>query len=73
MGTVYEFIPETGCDGKIKLTSSGATNGTFAQSSAGHYDVTLSLVYNCTASITLGSIMTMDCPLGCTGIQMSRQ
>jgi len=73
IGTGYEFVPQNGCDGKIKLRSTGTTNGTFSQTEPGRYDITLSLVYNCTASISLGSIMTMDCPLeGCSSIQMIR-
>jgi hypothetical protein len=73
MGTVYEFVPENGCTGNVKLVSTNTNNGTFSQTSPANYDITLSLVYACTAKITLGTVMTMDCPLGCTGIQMSRK
>jgi hypothetical protein len=73
MGTVYEFVPEDGCNGKVKLVATGTTNGTFRRTGEDAYDITLSLVYNCTARLSLAdSVMTMDCPLGCTGIQMAR-
>jgi len=39
------------------------------RTSTGCHYVTPSLVNDCTVGITLGGIMTMACPLGCTGIQ----
>jgi hypothetical protein len=64
-------VPENGCNGNVKLRSTNTNNGTFTQTSTNNYNVTLSLIYNCTASITLGTVMTMDCP-SCEGIQIIR-
>lgn len=70
IGTVYEFIPEDGCNGGVKREGGTIDLGTFSELGNHEYDVTFTLIYQCTAKVIGGTLMSMDCP-GCTGIQLS--
>jgi hypothetical protein len=72
IGTTYEFIPENGCNGIVKLGLTNTNVGSFTETAAAQYNVTLALLYNCQASVTLSALMTMNCPLGCDGVQLVR-
>ncbi|HNT27684.1 MAG TPA: hypothetical protein PKH10_05830 [bacterium] len=63
-GSSYEFIPKDGCDGSIKQEGGTVSSGTFAQTSAFNYDITMLLFFNCQASITLNAIMQVTCSSG---------
>jgi len=63
-GTSYEFIPESGCTGKVVPKDQPIESGTFAQTAPGKYDITMALFLACTGELTMATIMEVTCPSG---------
>ncbi len=57
----YEFIPKKECTGDVKKENSSFSEGTFKKTSNNNFDLKMYLFMNCTAKITLNSIMSIDC------------
>gem|GEM_PF-3402265 len=72
MGSQFEFIPTDGCNGKVKPLNLAWELGSFTETSTGNYDVTFALFLQCTAEVTLSTLMTLNCPMGCDNIQLTR-
>jgi hypothetical protein len=57
----YEFIPKKECSGDIKKETSSLNDGTFQKTSENNFNLKMYFFMNCSAKITLNSIMTIDC------------
>ncbi len=63
-GTIYEFVPENGCAGKILPQDQQIEAGSFSQTAPGQYDLTMALFLQCTGQLTMATIMELTCPNG---------
>ncbi|HSA34397.1 MAG TPA: hypothetical protein P5077_11795, partial [bacterium] len=63
-GNSYEFIPKDGCAGSVRPEGQSVATGSFSQTAAKQYDITMLLFFDCEASITLNAVMQVTCPSG---------
>lgn len=63
-GMSYEFVPESGCTGKVVPKDQQFETGSFSQKSPGIYEVKMALFLTCEGQLTMATIMELTCPGG---------
>ena len=57
----YLFEPEDGCNGSIRSVALDTAIGKFEETGSSQYSLTLLFIQQCEATVTVGTLMSVDC------------